>query len=327
MEPTIAEVTAKVEKNETLSKAEEKVLMSIPNEEPRAKPKEELFGDDVIIDEKKPDETAKVEEVKKAEEEKQPEKVDDAAKREADEAESRTKVERDIDKPIERVDLKKYTDRERSLFFEMRKERRRAQEAEVERDRLRFQNIQREEKEKAEREKPKEVAPEDDGEFITAKRAKEIAVEAASHARREAIAETNARHSQTVFSMMTNDVMRKYDDAGPVLAQAESILKGDADADAEMRSAVARGENVVEVTYHLVKKSNKFVAPEPVITKVNESRAKRIEENEAKPKTLGAGGGSPPAGDTLSDILQMPLDEYAKLPRSKRQAILRKYGT
>lgn len=343
--PTVAEVEAKVEKNEALSPEENKVLMSIPNDEPRPKPPEEKFGDDVKledmanVEDKKADErqktaeedAAKKEAEKKAAEEKA--KADETAKQKAEEQESHTKVERDIEKPIERVDLKNYTDRERKLFFEMRGARRRAQEAEAERDKLRFQQVQREAQEKADREKAvkTEDTREDNDEFITAKRARELATEAAEKAamkaRQDAIAETNTKHSQVVFNMMTADVRRKYEDADAVLNQAEAILKGDPEADAEMKSAVQRGENVVELTYHLVKKSPKWIEPKKAPDKVGEDRAKRAEENEAKPKTLGAGAGTAATGDnTLTDILNMSADEYAKLPKAKRQAILKKYG-
>jgi hypothetical protein len=158
---------------------------------------------------------------------------------------------------------------------------------------------------------------------------------------------------QRTFLKLCDDAARNAhpEDYDAVLELSPEILNDNPQYLAKVGEALANGENPAETAYSLIKADPEFAKLFPVAqTKVaarkkssvgstidpeKEKRAKEAEEalkrGQDRPKTSGhvSGGSSGESSDPEIDIdavRKMSDLEFARLPKAKRQAILKKFG-
>lgn len=348
----------KAEKGEELSKDEEAKLLGAPesDEEEEIDPEKTVLKADeeaaekVDAGEDTPDKDAKTAEAKKQKE------ADDAAKQ----AERKKLIEAEAEKPIDQAKIEDYSPSERALFFELKKERRKRQEAQVEADTLKFQKLKEEEKARLKREEEAAAEEEDpfegkeDDDILTVaevKKALKLGKKQAKAAPAEK--ETVPDDFQKRANLMQERVWlyeakEQHADVLEVVGYADELLRDDKEAEAEVRDVIRRGGNACLAIYNLIKTHPKFPEIEAKIkakagkpaeaapakkedkpsaeeeAKERKERAERIEKNKEKPKTTGAGGGAAvQTGEySVQELLDMPDKEFAKLPKEKRDRIL-----
>ena len=369
---TEAGVQEKLNKGEALSKEETAFVMSGPPEGVAApvdtdpnKPEER---DDVIIDEEKPPSGKKDEDAEKPGEDKGKEaveaekKTDDGKKAEASEkpepeAPKKTddgtlhgKVEKEIDKPDGQEDLSGFSEREKGLFYEMKKSRKRAQKAEEDRDALMFERIKAAKlAQEGKTEKPVEEEEDlfgkdaDPDDFPTVGKLREITKKAgeresaARRARDRAItvrlSEMTARQIVEVRSESGKDAP-DYDE---VMELAPVIVEGNPDYQKQIYDAYVKGKNAALLTYDIIRKDPKFTAlfkpsaeapkeaPKKDTADEGKKTLEKINANEKKPKTSGSGGaGGGEGGEeyTFEQLLRMTSGQFKKVPKTVRDKFL-----
>jgi hypothetical protein len=362
------EVEAKIQKGETLSKEEEKFVKSTPKSSDPSAPVVEEEEEAEIPDDDAP---SGIKKEKSAEEESEPGKPAAPEKKAADEAEEspsekkeakaadgkspekdeitaevRKKLEKELEKPEGHEDLSGYSPKEVGLFFDLRKQRARAQRAEEENELLKFERMQGQLKEK---EKPAEklaqeedpFAGRDDDDILTVADVKKLL-----GARKEAPAAKGDGEITTMTQLLIQNQKlearitlkeKGISDMDEVIDYAQDILGGDPDAKEYLTRVAAKKGNVVLATYNLIKASPKWPDVEKAVRTAkgekipaeNQERARKLEENEKKVRTTGAGGGGATNSDeyTVGEILSMSTDDFGKLPKAKRRAIMEKYGS
>jgi hypothetical protein len=347
-------VEEKVKNKQALTPEETKEVMSAPPgdfivNDPEDQ-KEDIFKDAIDLDEPKKEDKKEEpkEEIKEPlKEEKKTVETPPAKEEEA----HLDKVYKELDKPEGQEDLTAFSKNEKGLFWEMKRERRARQKAEEERDTLRFEKIKRENTPKEEVKEPVIEVADDD--FVSGKQLKEILK---NQKPKEAPAPSPMSGMQQRYMAMCDTVARgQYDDYDEVIEAANDILQANPDYQKQLVNAFQKGDNPALVAYHLVKGDPNFnkvlplakariearfpkkVAPkeeakkeEKPEAKVDEAKEKekKIEENSNKAKTSGnfGGGEGGEPGLTLQDIHDMSDAEFRKLPKAKRDAILKKYG-
>ena len=359
-EITEAVVQEKLNKGEELSKEETAYVMSAPPDGVAApvdtdpgKPETDE-PDDVIIDEnaekpgeekgKEPAEAEKkADDGKKAEASEKPEPE---AVKKPDEGTLHGKIEKELDKADGSEDLEGFSEREKGLFYEMKKSRKRAQKAEEDRDALMFERIKeaklkqegKPEKPAEEEEDPfgKDVDPED---FPTVGKLREITKnmnerEAAARRARDRqmtvrISEMNARNIVELRKENGKDAP-DYDE---VMELASIVVEGNPEYEKKIWDAFTKGKNAAMLTYDLIRSDPKFKSlykpsqEAPKIDKAEEGKKTldKINANEKKPKTSGNGGAGGGAGGeeyTIEQLLRMTPGQFRKVPKTVRDKFL-----
>ena len=355
-EPDLKVIEEKMDKGEELTAEEEKAVLGVEDPE---EPEEESADPDEVEDQKTGKE-AQADDKKEAEtEEPLPTKdADDAEakEKEAKAAEARRKeIEADADKSADEVDLSEYSPNERALYFDLKKERRKRQDAQREADTLRFESLKREQREKEERERrEREEAAKpaadpfdglDDGEFLTVAEMRKILQKSgpSKESKTEKPAMDNTVREQNERLLLQNWTLQaklKYPDAEEIINLADEVLAGDKIAEAEVADVIRKGGNAAIATYNLIKAHPKYAEIESKNkagkdaqkskeeeARINKERAERIEANKKKAVTTGSGGGAASTGEyTLADIDAMSEQEFAALPKAKRDKILEMIG-
>lgn len=364
-EITEAVVQEKLNKGEELSKEETAFVMSAPPDSV-ATPVDTDPGkpeadepDDVIIDEnaeepgeKKGDEPAEAE--KKADDGKKAEaseKPEPEAPKKTDEGTLHGKIEKELDKADGSEDLEGFSEREKGLFYEMKKSRKRAQKAEEDRDALMFERIKEAKLKQEEKpDKPaeeeedlfgKDVDPED---FPTVGKLREITKnmnerEAAARRARDRqltvrISEMNARNIVELRKENGKDAP-DYDE---VMELASVIVEGNPEYEKKIWDAFTKGKNAAMLTYDLIRSDPKFKslykpsqeepkkeAPKTDTAEEGKKTLDKINANASKPKTSGSGGAGGGAGGeeyTIEQLLRMTPGQFRKVPKSVRDKFL-----
>lgn len=363
IEITDASVLAKIEKGEELSPAEQEHLKSSPAAEghPSAPEAKEEDPDDIVI---KKDGSGS-DTPKKSEEENPAETSADAGKEKKQTPEERQKlIEAELVKPEAEQDLSKFSDSEIGTYWDLRRERKRRQKAEEENEVLKIERIaDRLKKELAPEPKKEEEADplafldgKADDDILTVAEAKQLAkaLKAKPAAKKEdepAKEEPKPKMLRTVEQVQveskeadTRLKAKGIDDFYEVTDFAADVLKDDEDARDILRETAKAGGNTAEKTYWIIRGSKawpqikkaietqreKVKKPEKKeVPSDNERRAKRLEENDGKIKTTGAGTGA--AGEvgeySNEEIAAMSIDDIKKLPKETRKLILKKFGS
>lgn len=362
-EADLEAINAKIEAGEELTEAEQEAVMGAPAEN---EPQASNAGDDdqVNLDDKtgiKKESEADEKEDDKAEDtpsddddkagkskEKDPDATeDDDADDDGLSDERKNQIKEEAEKPLSEANLDDFNDRERALFVDLRKERRKRQEAQRERDVLKFQNLKKELKDEivsetqAEKEDEDPLDGLDDDDVLTVAELREKLKQSESaKAKAKAEDESNVNVAGVQRLQLQNWMLEariEHADAIQVTDLAEELLEGDKDAEAEIALAIKEGRNPVLVTYNLVKSHPSFkkLAPKAGEKKgakgeddkeINRERKERIEKNSKKVTTTGSGGGAAGGGEyTVQEIVEMDDDDYAKLSPAQREKILAKF--
>lgn len=352
-------VEDKIAKKEELTPEEKKFVMSTtPSSEDviAADPEDqEAFKEmeDADKKDKKEDKEPPKEEKK---EEKKPAEAP-AAKVEPKEEASLDKVYRELDKPVGQEDLSAFSKNEKGLFWEMKRERQARQKAEQERDVLRFEKVKRDNAPKGEDKEDVKLPEIGDDDFVSGKQLKEI-VNALKTKKTDAPAPAPnpmAGMQQRYMAMCDQVARSQYDDYDEVIEAANDIFKANPEYTEQLKIAMQTGDNPAIVAYHLAKGDSGFdkaiknarirmearnprkkeppkeEAKEEDKTQAKEEareKEKKIEENSQKAKTSGnfGGGEGGESGLTVDELYAMSESDFAKLPKTKREAILKKYG-
>lgn len=387
-------VQGKLDKGEKLTPEETKFVMSLPPDGVEPAP-ENTDEDDPFKDiedegkeeegkekEEKGEEEGKEKETPEGDEDKEEAEPGKAAKEKPEEKKSEAKpgeaeppkkeeekkpdeetfhakVERTLDLPDYKINLDGYSDREKGLFWELRKERKARQKAEEERDAERFDKIKKQKleelkaKEKAEEEEEK--PSEDDEEFITKGEAKKR-----EKARKEAEALDRAAQARAVI-IRTSDIAahsiiesrrakgEDLPDYDKVMELGPVIIEGNEEYGKAIQAVWNKGGNAALTCYDLIRKDPRFkslynpeapakAAEKPKEEKPKETPAekgketlKKIDENSKKVKTSGAhGGGGEAQGDygeySFDQLLNMSTSEFRKVPKKIREKFLKDVG-
>lgn len=345
-------VEEKVKTGKALEPDEIKEVMSAPPQDFIASDPgledEDIFKDAVDLDEPRKEEPKE----EKKGETNEPPKEEEKKVAEAPPAKEEAhldKVYKELDKPEGQEDLSAFSKNEKGLFWEMKRERRARQKAEEERDVLRLKELRREQ---APKDEVKETAIEiGDDDFVSGKQLKEIL----KTQKKETPAPNPMTGMQQKYMAMCDEVARaKYDDYDEVIEAANDVIQANPEYVKQLVDAFQRGDNPALIAYHLVKGDEGFEKAlksaririeartpkkkeppkeeakkeEPQAKEEAREKEKKIEENLNKAKTSGntGGGEGGEPGLTLQDIYEMSDRDFAKLPKAKREAILKKYG-
>jgi len=335
----LEKIEEKIEKGEELTADEKAEVMSAPNVEGEATQAAEAK----LENDEKP---AKLDS-KIAEDEGE---KGAPAKKDPDQEVDTEKLLGDLELPEDEVDLTGYSPREKGLFKALREERSKGQEAQRQADQLAFEKAQTEYKRKQAEAAAQDAESKaileglDDDDFLTAGQAKKI-LNLVKKNTGETISKEPGIPDEPLSKVeLENYALKAFmADTEPesfALASQnmESLLMNDTEAQATIAKAKREGKNPVELAVKLVRQHPKWAQikakafpAKPAAPKKddNQERLKRLQDNENKPKQLGAGGGgSEASGDeyTLEEYANMDPEEIARLPRSKRKAILEKFG-
>lgn len=290
-------------------------------------------------------------------EKKAPAKTADAKPSDEVSADVKTRLEAELAKPEGLEDLTDFSQRERAYFFQMRKDRSRRQKVEEENELLKFERLQGQLKEKQKPAAPEKgkAAPEiveeeeeadplegrDPEDLLTVKDVQTILAKQGKKApaanENEAFVRGLYLRNQMLEARLTLKE-KNVNDLDDIIGFAQEALGGDEDAKAYISRVADNGGNVVLATYNQIKASAKWPEIEKAVRVAkgkkapteNKERAERLEKNENKVRTTGAGGGG--GGDesdeyTVGEVIEMPTEDFAKLPKEKRRAIMEKYGS
>lgn len=329
-------VIEKVQKGEKLSEQESEVFKGIS---PEALPRPELGS------------TA---EAPKKQEEKKP---DENASAEVITEERKALIAAEVDKPRELHDLTKFSQVELSLYWDLRKSRRKNQRLEEELEIARVTNVVKDLKAKEEEKEEKTAEDEDplkdkaDDDLLTVADVKKLL---ASTKPKPKPQEKPVQPLRTPAELRVEKIeaesrlrAKGVEDFHDVIDFAEAALKDDKEAIEILRETAQEGGNTAEKTYWLIKgsavwpKIEKVIANEKAKTngakapekkappKENIDRVKKLEENDNKIKTTGAAeGASAETGEyTVEEIRNMTISDIRKLPKETRRKILEKYGS
>ena len=352
---------------DSLTDEEIKIVMSQPNPEDsnvvNQEEVEEAFKgveleDDngIIIEDEDKD---KDKEEDKSKDKKEDEKKSEPSKDKKDEKtptkdeatiEGMDKINVELLKPEGSEDLSKLTPAEKGLFWELRRTRKRAQEAEKERDLLRLEKAKEIAKQEEEADKKGEEDDTDDDEFVTMGKIKKLLSSTA--ATKTETTETTF-YRQTALKLFSEQAAAKYDDYSLVISLHDEIVKDNPEYQKEIAQAFRDGENPAVKMYNLIKTDPKFEKLKPVAeARVNATKDKagkkdqeseeekqrkikeakeaedKLKENKDKPKTSAHHSGADTEGKviTAADLFNMSDSDFAKLSKEKREKILRKYG-
>jgi hypothetical protein len=365
---TLSAIEAKIDKGEALSAEEKALIESAPDtkEQTEAAEETEKIDPEAVkikkVEEKKEEKKAGAEDTpseKDAEAAKAKEKeaAEEAA---AKEAERKKLIEAEAAKPLDEADITNFSQRERAIFFELKEERIKRQNAQREADTLKFQKakeetrrqIEAEKEAEAERLKAEEAADPfkglEDGDLPTVGQIRELLAKQKKTRTTEPNVEEQRKENQRVSDLQSKvwilEAQSKMADAVEIcnVGGEHLDLLHDAIAAAAVKEVVDKGGNPVIATVNYLKSHPKWPEIEAKLkakaggsvkseeekakqeeARINQERADRIEKNKKKPVTTGSGGGSSAAGEyTVQEILDMSDEDYSKLPKSQRDKIL-----
>ena len=197
----------------------------------------------------------------------------------------------ELSKPDGAEDLKGFSFKQKGVFYEAKKQRVRAQNAERELKKLQ-DDFKKQQELIEELRSGKEIEGAED--FITkgdVKKEIESTKEQTLTESAEKMKALQQEMNRLKISNFTQELSsRGYDDVKEVLDNAEAILSDDPDAMALIKSAAANGQNFVAVSYEQVKLSPKWAeiqakkqaSKNTVEVTENKKRAERIKENATK---------------------------------------------
>lgn len=341
------EIKAKLQRGESLSDSEKIVVMgSSPVEDV-----EEEEGDDKLFDKIAPKAKEEVKEseekpaVPSADEPAKESPADAGAEKEEGEEEPTPEAEKTGEPDRKKVEealeegkapsMEGWSQREIGLYYDLRRERRRAQEAEKTTDVLRFEAARKKAAEEAEdKEEEEELKPED---FVPVKVMRQTITEAVAPFAKENM-NLRARLDETQARM---DPARG-NDLDLVMTIGKSIIAETPEYQQDICDAVREGENVAIVIYDLIKSDERFESRLAEFQKLHPpkvngkapskeaaDKAERIKANAKKPVTSGAvsgGGGDAKVGKTPADYQKMTPQEFGRLPKAERDRILMELG-
>ena len=305
------EVEKKVVEGKALTDEEKTHVMGLTSEE-----KAEKAGP--------PDETTKKPPTPQEKPEDKPAVAEEPKQQAPAPAQTLAKVEEQLNKPDGTEDLSGFSFRERSLFREMRHERRERQRIQKELEELKFERLQA---------KAQEPVMADD-EPILAKTMKERE----DALRQELRIEHEMKLRPILTSMWHREAKSQHPDLDTVLDAGKAIVDATPEYQQKIQEAYEDGENVALVIYDLVTSDKRYAPPvatppappaaPPAASKEALENAKKMQENAEKVKTTGAvGGGSGDAEEmTLEWVRGLSQGEFMNLPDSKRREILKKFG-
>ena len=360
-------IEEKLEKGEELTPEEQKIVEGpgVKDSEQEIDPEKETVIIKPAKDEKKKDDKAEKDSTTEDTPSEKDAETAEAKKKEAEDtasqiAERRKKIQEDVEKPLDQVDMKDYTPNETAMFYEMKGERRKRQDAQRETDTIKFQRAQEKAKADLERERaeaeakakeeeehdPFEGLEEDD--LLTAGQMKKIL----SQKKREvkATPDQGAQQADRLQKLQGKvwvmEAREKIPEALAICEVGEEVvdLLHDKIATAEVTEVVEKGGNPVIATVNYLKAHPKWPEIEAKIkekiakaagnpekakddeARTNKERADRIEANKKKPVTTGSGGGAPASGEyTIQELLDMPDEKFAQLPKAQRDKILESF--
>lgn len=282
-------------------------------------------------------------------EKKEPDKETPAGEENKEPTEERKEeIKKESEKSLVEANLEKYTSRERALFFDLRKERRKRQDTQAQLDTLKFQNLKKQIKdelgENISNKKLEELLKDkEDDDVVTIQEIREVLEKEKKSKPEEKVEEKQTSSDSKIQAqlwIMQGEKKTNDDDFEKVVDLAGELLSDDKDSIAEINEAIVKGDNPAIVTYKLVKNHPKFqevskrlgIGKKPEDEKkedkkTNEERKTRIETNNKKTVTTGSPGGSAPAGEySMQELVDMPDEDYAKLSPEKREQILKMVG-
>jgi hypothetical protein len=367
--PTIETIEKKVAAGEELSKPEVELVKSLPNtDEPLAaapaedpEPEENKTPSGIKKPGRKKSEQREPEppedkgddtetEVPSDKKEDKPAETAEGAPAKPAEkpADLSTKIEEELAKPEGAEDLKGFSERERGIFWELRKERLKRQILEKDNDELRFERMKREkaaEPPAPPAHEPVKVtdplADREDDDLLTVADAKKLLTSIPKEpapAYKPLMTPEEVRTQKVEAELILTK--QGVSDFLEVLDYADIAIGTDPGAAAYLRKVKENGRNVALAAYNLIKSSPRWSVIEKDIAErkgkqapqkpsdENRKRAEKIEENEGKVRTTG-GGGNPPVSDefTLEEIRSMSPKEFGQLPAKTRKAILERFGS
>ena len=362
-------IQAKLDAGEELTEKELKDVASMPVDldaggnysdsdyDPDAKPDEEETPDaepkkgDVAPEDENPDDKSDAPKDKKEEGEpegededpekdpkKEPEKEPEEDPGKKDSLDMK-KINEELAKPDGDEDLTGYNQREVGLFYEMRKQRRRAQTAEEERDVFKFRDIQRQQAEKQTEEKKEEeedpFKDREDDDILSVKDAKTLMAKMKSTQPDPADAQAASQvYFQPYIKACEREAKAKYEDFDAVIEVAGVLIKNNEDYQKQIAKSMGEGGNVAVTMYHLAKNDPAYDSEIAKIQartpqkKPGTSPEEKIKKNLKKPNTSSShgGGGVPDAMPTLEQFVKMSDEDFAKVPKAEREKMLLKYG-
>lgn len=350
----IKNVEEKIKKGEALTPEETKEVMSLPPEG-TASPEDEDAFKDILPEEEAEKKEETSDKDKKAEPPKAEEPPKPEPKHKKGEEITMAKIEEQLDKPDGNEDLSTFSDAEKGLFWELRRERRKRQKAEEERDALRFSELKRKAEQDIKDKEPKEdkdqIEGEDD-EFITKGEMKKLLKGKEKDKGADINAAKGDIFQQRYLQSCDKEAASQLPDYAEVIECADEIIGSDEAYQRAVAKAIVDGDNPAVVMYNLIKGDPKFEKVIPIARarlkaagklpaaapsdtakdkKAEEDikkAEKKIDDNLNKPKTSGhhAGGGEADTELTMEQVLKMSDVEFARLPKAKREALLKKFG-
>ena len=353
------EIETKIEKGEDLTEDETKLFMGGPMETGAEEDWEDVdTKSDEATEETKEEEkdTEKPETDSDEKEEKPKEDKEEVVAKDATVEEVKSEEDLDLNsletelaKPLGTEDLKGFNKKEQAYFWQMRRDRQARQKAEMERDELRFAEAKRKAIEDAKEKTVETDTTHDPDDFVTYGDLNKL-----KEPRKDAKTEPNADVAwrQRYLNMCEGVAKDKFEDYTEVIECTDSIIATSPVYQKQVIESMSRGENPAIFMYHLIKSDTEFdkainiararLEAKGVKTKPKEEektdaakieKAKEVEEkiekNANKPKTSGHHSGSEAETDkfpSLDSISEMSDDEFAAMPKKKRDAILKKYG-
>lgn len=175
------------------------------------------------------------------------------------------RVERELEKPDGKENLKDFTDREKAYFHQMRRDRKRAQKAEAELDVERRKNLQKKEEEKK-NEQPdpiEELRKREKTDYLTVEEALALAEqirESSSKVNAEKPNDAGGLSAQQARYLELSEEKARADnqDYDVVLELADDILSNNTEYLKEIAQAMGTGENPALKAYELIKADPEF---------------------------------------------------------------------
>lgn len=262
------------------------------------------------------------------------------------------KSERELSKPEGQEDLKQFTDREKAYFHQMRRDRKARQRAEEDRDAALFREI----KLKNAKEEPKIDTEEDPfkdrdpGDLLTIEdyrrlNKKEVKKEEPKQEIKAPAIDIDNPTVKNYLAMCDKEAKSQYLDYEEVIELSSEIINNNPAYQQRIAESFTTGKNPAVIMYETIKNDPEFskllpvaqtrvkARKAPVVDTEKEKKAQAaqeaLEKNQDKVRTSAHAGGSESkeSGElSVDDILRMPDKEFLKLPKKKRDQIMRLYG-
>jgi hypothetical protein len=376
----IKTIEAKLDKNEKLTVDEEKFLMEqqpgpegfqppIPGPEEKEEPKEQTSEESKATQDKADaDKKAKDALIARAKTAGLPETATEAeiqAAEKKEPAESNQvdmlKLEEMLAKPEGKEDFTGWTKREQAYYWRMRREQKRASQAEADRDAARFELIKAKKEKPSEEPKAEEEDPlkgKEEGDFLTVAEARKILAKIQKKEEPKGGGSfMELPFVQSFIKICDEKAATEKPDYEEVMELTEEIINTNPAYQKQVAESLIKGENPALKMYELIqadpeyakllpaaqtrvqarkaKKSDKKEEPKAKTAEELKKEAdaaeaeKKLKENADKPKTSGHAEGKDKiegSDYTLEQITAMSDREFSKLPKKVREKYLELYG-